>query len=132
MCKCNTKSNFFSKDVFLKNLREIRGKRSQKEMAEIAGLKGQQYWQRLESGATEPNLAQLVDLSVRLNKPVGVLLGVEKESPASEFVNDQSLIDGIRTFRKEMEMSIARANTFLDSLTKIEKKISSKRKEATK
>lgn len=120
-CVCNTENNFFSKEVFCANLRSIRGEKTQEEMGRLVGIGGQQQWQRLEKGTTEPNLTVLVRMSKLFNKPVGVLLGVESES---EFhATEAGLLDGLRAFRSEMEAGIARANAFLESIDKLEKKL---------
>lgn len=120
-CVRNTENEFFSKEVFCANLRSIRGEKTQEEMGRLTGIGGQQQWQRLEKGTTEPNLTVLVRISKLFNKPVGVLLGVESESDFH--ATEAGLLDGLRAFRSEMEASIARTNAFLDTINKLERKL---------
>lgn len=126
-CDGNTKNEFFSKAAFCANLRALRGEKSQNEMAKLVGVNSQQQWQRLEKCEIEPNLTLLVRIAKLFNKPVGVLLGVEEET--AEHAAGAGVLDGIRTLRKEMEAGIAKANTFLESINSLEKKLGTTRKD---
>jgi len=66
------------KKLFCSRLRELRGVRSQAEVARLLGMP-QQNWQRYETGVTEPDLGTLHRICVTLGASVDWLIGLTED-----------------------------------------------------
>lgn len=112
----------------LKELRTRLGL-TQLQSAQKVGVK-QQNWARWESGDVLPSAEMIYQICATHNESADWLLGLSPNRKdgvkAKGEKNPQptaKLITGLRTFRKEMEAGIARANTFLESINKLEAKL---------
>lgn len=70
----------FSKSVFAERLRELRGNRSQKTVAEVCGMK-QPMYARYESGATLPSAELIFRICTTLECTSDYLLGLSDTQP---------------------------------------------------
>ena len=69
------------KNLFCSRLRELRGVRSQTEVARLLGI-NQQNWQRYETGVSEPDFEMLHRICVTLGANADWLLGMDGDRAA--------------------------------------------------
>lgn len=102
---------------------------TQLQSAQKVGVK-QQNWARWESGDVLPSAEMIYQICDTHNESSDWLLGLSPNRKDDVRARSErglphtaKLIVGLRTFRKEMEAGIARANTFLESINKLEAKL---------
>ena len=107
-------------DGFSARLRSLRGTDTLEVFAGKIDVSLPTY-QHYESGRRKPTLQFIIQVAEVCGVSTDWLLGVEKQN--GEIAHDCGLLAGLRSFRKEMEAGIARANAFLESIDKLEKKL---------
>ncbi len=103
---------------FAERIRELRGTRSQMEMASLVGGITQAAWAQWELGARQPKLDVLFLICHRLNASADWLLGLDNGPRPAQ----QSIADKLSSLRNELGKTARSMESIMSQISALEKR----------